>query len=55
MTLGLRQYVAGYTVAIYDVIKSDVKLHLQVHYNVAYYKPDEDDQQSLDNYVKALT
>ena len=31
MTSGFRQYIAGYTVANYDVIQSDVALHLQVH------------------------
>ena len=29
-----RQYIAGYTVAIFDVIQSDIALQNQVHQNV---------------------
>ena len=31
MMSGFRQYIAGYTVANYDVIQSDVAMHLEVH------------------------
>ena len=36
MTSSVRQYIAGYTVAIFYVIQSDVALQTQVHKNIFY-------------------